>query len=201
MLCDSSTDLQTCVKLFSELTGSLNFSSSIIIHPLSHAVFCPRSHSSTCPPSFTRLSLSSVSHHLSLFLLSPQERGDPYSPSPAPSSTFYYQVDQELHQPHSSFSAAPEGPQPYAGHAPAGQLPGPASLEAERHPVRDDAPPLSTLPPVAAGDGPVLKVMEEETSPWKRRSEVDGLGLVGSGGGAELRGCTTENSDLQMTLI
>lgn len=43
--------------------------------------------------------------------------------------------------------------------------------------------------------------MEEGTSPWKRRSEVDRLGFVGSGGGAELHGCTNENSDLQMTLI
>lgn len=172
-----------------------------IMHPLSHPrvlsmqpLIHPSVHHSQ--PSF-----SSASHLLFLFLLSPQERSDPSSPSPTPSSTFYYQIHQELHQPQSSSSTASAGPQPHAGHAPPGQLPGPASLEAERRPVHDDAPPSGTLPPVAAGDGPVFKVMEENKSPWKRRREIARLGLVGSRGGDELNSCPTENSDLQITLI
>ncbi len=67
--------------------------------------------------------------------------------------------------------------------------------------VSDDAPPFGALPPVAAGDGAVFKVTEEEESPGKRRSEVARLGFVGSGDGEELDSRTTENSDLQMTLM
>ncbi|KAM9336705.1 pleckstrin homology domain-containing family A member 1-like [Symphorus nematophorus] len=132
------------------------------------------------------------------------ERSDRPSPSPTSSSTFYYPLDQELHYPQSSSGAAPAGAQPHAGHAPPGQLPGPAAVEAERRPVRDDAPPFGALPPVTAGDGAVFKVMEEEEngSPWKRHSEIARLGFGGGGGsGEELNSRTTENSDMQMTLI
>lgn len=72
-------------------------------------------------------------------------------------------------------------------------------MEAERCPVGDDAPPHGSLPPVAAGDGAVVKVTREEESPWKRRSEIARLGSDSSGG--ELSSRTTENSDLQMSLI
>ncbi|KAI3365523.1 hypothetical protein L3Q82_010134 [Scortum barcoo] len=131
------------------------------------------------------------------------DHSDYSSPSPTSSSTFYYPLKPEL-QPPQSPSAASAGPQPHAGHAPPGQLPGPAPVEAERRPVCDDAPPSGTLPPVAAGDGAVLKVMEEENqSLWKRRSEVARMGFVDwrrRRGGAE-KSRTTENSDLQITLI
>ncbi|XP_036937511.1 pleckstrin homology domain-containing family A member 1 isoform X1 [Acanthopagrus latus] len=129
------------------------------------------------------------------------ERSDHSSPSPTSSSTFYYPLDQELHYPQSSSSATSSGPQPHTGHAPPGQLPGPASVEAERRPVRDDAPPIGALPPVAAGDGAVFKVTEEIESPWKRRSEIARLGFVDGDGGEQLNSRPTENSDLQMTMI
>ncbi|XP_034426086.1 pleckstrin homology domain-containing family A member 1 isoform X2 [Hippoglossus hippoglossus] len=115
------------------------------------------------------------------------ERSDLSSPSPTSSSTFYYPLEPELHYPQSSSRRSSAGSQPHAGHAPAGQLPGPASLEAE--PVRDGGPPSGALPPVPAGDGAVLKVTENQ-SPWKRRS-----------GEEELNRCTPEKSDLQITLI
>ncbi|KAM7370347.1 hypothetical protein PAMP_009902 [Pampus punctatissimus] len=129
------------------------------------------------------------------------ERSDHSSPSPTSSSTFYYPLDQELRYPRSSPSAASAGAQPHAGHAPPGQLPGPASVETQRCPVGRDAPPCGSLPPVAAGDGAVVKVTREEESPWKRRSEIARLGFGGGGKEEELSICTTENSDLQMSLI
>lgn len=125
------------------------------------------------------------------------ERRDHPSPSPTSSSIFYYPLEPELQFPQSSSSAASADPQPHTGHAPAGQLHGPASMAA----VCDDAPPFGALPPVAAGDGAVFKVTEEDESPWKRRSEIARLGFVGSGDGEELDSRTTENSDLQMTLM
>ncbi|XP_044034545.1 pleckstrin homology domain-containing family A member 1 isoform X3 [Siniperca chuatsi] len=128
------------------------------------------------------------------------ERSDHSSPSPTSSSTFYYPFE-EIHHPQSSSSTAPSGPQPHTGYAPPGQLPGPASVEAEWRPVRDDTPPFGTVPPVAAGDGAVFKVTEENESQWKRRGEITRLGFVGSGGGEELNSRATENSDLKMTLI
>ncbi|KAM6898617.1 pleckstrin homology domain-containing family A member 1-like isoform 2-T2 [Lycodopsis pacificus] len=120
------------------------------------------------------------------------EASDHCSPSPTSSSTFYY-PDQDLLHPQPS-----AGPQLRAGLPPAGELPGPAAVEAERRPLRDDAPPLGALPPLAAGDGAVAKVTEGR-SPWKRRSE---MGFNGGGGGEEeLNGRTTEKSDMQMSLI
>ncbi|XP_031699717.1 pleckstrin homology domain-containing family A member 1 isoform X1 [Anarrhichthys ocellatus] len=120
------------------------------------------------------------------------EPSDHSSPSPTSSSTFYY-PDQDL--PHSQPSA---GPQLRAGLPPAGELPGPAPVEAERRPLRDDAPPLGALPPVTAGDGAVAKVTEDQW-PWKPHSE---MGFNGGGGGEEeLNSRTTEKSDMQMTLI
>ncbi|XP_070708460.1 pleckstrin homology domain-containing family A member 1-like isoform X1 [Pempheris klunzingeri] len=127
------------------------------------------------------------------------ERSDHSSPSPTSCSTFYYPLDQDLYRPQSSSSAPPTGPQPDPGHAPPGQLSGAASVEAEWRPVRDDAPPFGALPPVAAGDGAVLKVTEENESPWKRRSEIARMGLDGDG--EEQNSRTTDSSDLQMTLI
>ncbi|XP_035522709.1 pleckstrin homology domain-containing family A member 1 [Morone saxatilis] len=129
------------------------------------------------------------------------ERSDHSTPSPTASSTFYYPLDPELHPPQSSSSSASASPQPHTGHPPPRQLPGPASVEAEWCPVRDVAPPVSALPPVAAGDSADFKVTEEEESLWKRRSEIARLGFVGSGGGEELNSRTTEKSDLQITLI
>ncbi|XP_022599032.1 pleckstrin homology domain-containing family A member 1-like isoform X1 [Seriola dumerili] len=130
------------------------------------------------------------------------ERSDHPSPSPTSSSIFYYPLDQEPHHPHSSSGPSSAGTQPHTGHAPPGQLPGPASVEAERRSVRDDAPPFGALPPVAAGDGAVLKVTgAEDESLWKRRSEMAKLGFVGSGGEEELNRHTTENSDVSITLI
>lgn len=159
------------------------------------------------PPTESSLHPSVIHNRLSLLPLtssppsSLQERSDHSSPSPTSSSTFYYPLDQELHYPQSSSSATSAGPQPHAGHAPPGQLPGSASVEAERRPVRDDAPPFGALPPVAAGDGAVFKVTEEIESPWKRRSEIARLGFVDGDGGEQLNSRPTENSDLHMTLI
>ncbi|XP_053197845.1 uncharacterized protein LOC128381843 [Scomber japonicus] len=137
------------------------------------------------------------------------ERSDHPSPSPtSSSSTFYFALDQELHvppPPPSSSSGRPSaGAQPHAGHAPPppppGQLPGPVAVETERRPDGDDAPPHRPLPPVAAGDGAVVKVtakkaeeMEDE-SPWKRRSGIAQFGYDAGCGGEE-------DSDLQMSLI
>ncbi|XP_038164657.1 pleckstrin homology domain-containing family A member 1 isoform X1 [Cyprinodon tularosa] len=69
------------------------------------------------------------------------------SPSPTSASTFYYSVNSESLYPESS-----AGDQPHAGHSPTGQLPQPPSLAAQWSPADE-------LPPVAAGDGSVLKVM------------------------------------------
>ncbi|KAG8008863.1 Pleckstrin-like proteiny domain-containing family A member 1 [Nibea albiflora] len=122
------------------------------------------------------------------------ERSDHSSPSPTSSSTFYYPFDEEHSQ--SSSGTASAGPEPHTGLPQPRQLPGPAPVEAERRPVGDDAPPVGTLPPIAAGDGAVFEVTEDggHGSPWKRR-------LVGSGGGEELNSHTTEKADIQMTLI
>ncbi|XP_058477894.1 pleckstrin homology domain-containing family A member 1 isoform X1 [Solea solea] len=119
--------------------------------------------------------------------------------SPSYSSTFYCSLDQELHYPHSSAGVGPQ-----TGPAGSGQFPGPAAVATEWRPVRDDAPPPGTLPPVAAGDAAVVKVTEEEgdnRSPWKRHSQVAELGLVVGSEEEELHQFTAENSDLQMTLI
>ncbi|XP_029312101.1 pleckstrin homology domain-containing family A member 1 isoform X1 [Cottoperca gobio] len=124
-----------------------------------------------------------------------------YSPPSPTSSTFYYPFEPELQPPQSSSGTASAGPQLHSGHAPPGQLPGPAPVEAEWRPACDDALTFGALPPVAAGDGAVVEVAEEEESPWKRRSEIARLGFVGSGGGEELNSRTTKTSDLQMTLI
>nr|XP_046233335.1 pleckstrin homology domain-containing family A member 1 isoform X1 [Scatophagus argus]XP_046233336.1 pleckstrin homology domain-containing family A member 1 isoform X1 [Scatophagus argus] len=124
------------------------------------------------------------------------------SPITTSSSTFYYSLDQKPLHPQSPSSTTSAGPQPHTGHAPPGQLPGPASVAAEWRPVCDDAPPVSALPPVAAGDGAIFEVTEgENESPWKRRSEISRLGFVNSRGGEEPSSCTNENSDLQITLI
>ncbi|XP_050922342.1 pleckstrin homology domain-containing family A member 1 isoform X5 [Lates calcarifer] len=124
------------------------------------------------------------------------------TPSPTSSSTFYYSLDQEPYHPQSSSGALSAGSQPHAGHAPAGQLPGPASMEVEQCPVGDDAPAPGALPPVAAGDGAVLKVTKgEDESLWKRRSGAAELGFLGSGGEEELNRCTTEISNLHITLM
>ncbi len=176
---------------------TLHFSS--IHHPSIESSLC--SLYASIHPSIIHNHFSSASHFLFPLLLSLQERSDHSSPSPTSSSTFYYPLDLELQHPQSSSSTASAGPQPHTGHAPPGQLPGPASVEAEWRPVSDDAPPFGALPSVAAGDGAVFKVMEENESPWKRRSEIARLGFVDSGGGEELKSRTTENSDLQMTLI
>ncbi|TKS89351.1 Pleckstrin -like proteiny domain-containing family A member 1 [Collichthys lucidus] len=106
------------------------------------------------------------------------ERSDHSSPSPTSSSTFYYPFDEE--RPQSSSGTASAGPEPHAGHPQPRQLPGPAPVEAERRPVGDDAPPVGALPPVAAGDGAVFEVTEDDGghgSPWKRRSKIAELGL------------------------
>ncbi|XP_011604233.1 pleckstrin homology domain-containing family A member 1 isoform X1 [Takifugu rubripes] len=95
--------------------------------------------------------------------------------SQTPSSTFYLQIDPDPHQFQPS-GAPSAGPQPHTGRASPGQLPGSASVEAEWGGVSDGASPFGTLPPVAAGDGTVFKVMEGTRSLWKRRSgeELDG---------------------------
>ncbi|KAM3860012.1 pleckstrin homology domain-containing family A member 1-like [Diretmus argenteus] len=129
------------------------------------------------------------------------ERSDHSSSSPTSSSTFYYPVNQEPHYPQSP--RAPAGAQPHAGHAPAGRLPESSSLETEWRPVGrpvdgDDAPPPSAVPPLAPGDGPAFKVTardEHTESPWKRRSEV------GDGSGEELSKPSTDESDLQISLL
>ncbi|XP_045925242.1 pleckstrin homology domain-containing family A member 1 isoform X1 [Micropterus dolomieu] len=113
-------------------------------------------------------------------------------------STCWYPYE-ELHHPQSSSSTATAGPQPHAGHAPPGQLPGPATVEAKRRPVGDAAPPLGALPPVTAGDGAVFKVTEVNESPWKQHGEINQLGFVG--GGEKLNTRPAENSDLNVTLI
>uniref|UniRef100_A0A3Q2ZD36 Pleckstrin homology domain containing, family A (phosphoinositide binding specific) member 1b n=2 Tax=Kryptolebias marmoratus TaxID=37003 RepID=A0A3Q2ZD36_KRYMA len=95
------------------------------------------------------------------------ERSDSLSPPSAPTSTFYYPIDEELPLPESS-----AGAQPDAGLSPPpGQLPGPPAVEAEQRSGRHDAPPTGALPPVAAGGGAVLKVMEE-------REHEDGLLII-----------------------
>ncbi|XP_069016027.1 pleckstrin homology domain-containing family A member 1 isoform X1 [Embiotoca jacksoni] len=118
------------------------------------------------------------------------ERGDHSPPSPAPSSTFYFplELQPELHLPQSGS----EGAQPRAGLPAPGQLPGSPAVEAERRSVRDGAPPPSTLPPVAAGDGAVFQVTEEES--WRSRDEIEEEEELN-------RQRPTEKSDMQMTLI
>ncbi|XP_037342267.2 pleckstrin homology domain-containing family A member 1-like isoform X3 [Pungitius pungitius] len=83
------------------------------------------------------------------------------SSSPTSSSTFYYS-DEELHHPQSCPASA--GPQLHAGPAPAGELPGPPPMEAERRPGCHGAPPGGALPPLAAGNGAVAKVTEQSRS-------------------------------------
>uniref|UniRef100_UPI0037E99DFB pleckstrin homology domain-containing family A member 1-like isoform X1 n=1 Tax=Semicossyphus pulcher TaxID=241346 RepID=UPI0037E99DFB len=127
------------------------------------------------------------------------ERSDHSSPSPT--STFYYPFDEEPHLPQSSSGTSSAGHEPHSGHAPpAGEFPGPAPVEAEWRPVRHDAVAFSSFPPVAAGDGANFKVEEGDESLWKRRSEISPL-FVGGGGVEEPNSRTTENSDMQMTLI
>ena len=122
-------------------------------------------HPSSSPP--VHPSLLPLTPSLSVSSL--QERSD-HSPQ-APCSTFYLQIEPEPRhfQPP---GAAPARPQPHAGHSSPGQLPGSAPLEAERGRARDGAPPFSALPPVAAGDGALFKVMEKNQSPWQRRRRV-----------------------------
>ncbi|XP_054455038.1 pleckstrin homology domain-containing family A member 1 isoform X3 [Anoplopoma fimbria] len=128
------------------------------------------------------------------------ERSDLSSPSPTSCSTFYY-PDPEQHPPQSSSCCTvSSSPQLHTGLAPAGQLPGHAPVEAERRPVRDDAPPIGPFPPVAAGDGADLKVTEEDQSLWKRRSQITRRGFVG-GGEEELNSRASKKADVQMTLI
>ncbi|KAK2820140.1 hypothetical protein Q5P01_023099 [Channa striata] len=87
--------------------------------------------------------------------------------SPKPSSNFYlqpstYPLEQELHHPQCTTGSPSAGSQPLPGHAPAGQLPGHATVEAKWRPVRDDAHACGALTPVPAGDGAVHKVTKEE---------------------------------------
>ncbi|CAJ1081363.1 pleckstrin homology domain-containing family A member 1-like isoform X1 [Xyrichtys novacula] len=131
------------------------------------------------------------------------ERADCPSPSPTSASVFYYSLDEDPPLAQSSSSGASSaGPEPQFGPAPPGELPGPAALEAERRPVGDGAPPYGSVPPFSAGDGANYKVKEEESeSPWKRRSEIAQLSFVRGDGDEELNSHTTEESDLQITLI
>ncbi|MED6293327.1 hypothetical protein CHARACLAT_009553 [Characodon lateralis] len=101
------------------------------------------------------------------------------SPSPTSASTFYYSLNSESPYPESS-----AGAQPHAGHSPPGQLPRPPPMAAKWNPAHDDAVAFSALPPVAAGDGTVLKVMEV---PRYCTSDKDDL--------------NTEEPDSQMTLM
>ncbi|KAF7657940.1 hypothetical protein LDENG_00019190 [Lucifuga dentata] len=134
------------------------------------------------------------------------ERSDLSSASPTSSSTFY-SINQELHPQQSSSSSSSSsssaGAQPHARHTPSGRLPDPAAMEAEQHPVSDDAPPPGTLAPVASGDSANVKVSAEygNVLPWKRRSENTQQGLAGGDGEEEVNDLSTKNSDLQMTLI
>ncbi|XP_054605422.2 pleckstrin homology domain-containing family A member 1 isoform X1 [Nothobranchius furzeri] len=82
------------------------------------------------------------------------EHRDPPTPSSAPLSTFYY--DLELQHPESS-----AGAQPDTGHSPPGQLSGPSSVEAQQCSARDYAISVGTFPPVAAGDASALQVTED----------------------------------------
>ncbi|XP_078134814.1 pleckstrin homology domain-containing family A member 1-like isoform X2 [Sander vitreus] len=129
------------------------------------------------------------------------ERSDHSSSSPTSSSTFYYPSGPEPHHPQCSSIGASARPQLHAGHAPPGQLRGPAPVEAEQRPDRVDAPPFGALPPVAAGDAALFQITEEDDSPWKQHSEMARRGFAGSRGGEELNSRTTENTDRQMTLI
>lgn len=162
-----------------------------ITHPLSHCCVLSMHPFIHLSLHHSYPSLSSPSHFLSL--LSLQEHSDLSS-----ASTCWYPYE-ELHHPQSSSSTATTGPQPHAGHAPPGQLPGPATVEAKRRPVGDAAPPLGALPPVTAGDGAVFKVTDVNESPWKQHGEINQLGFVG--GGEKLNTRPTENSDLNVTLI
>ncbi|MEQ2161391.1 hypothetical protein GOODEAATRI_009173 [Goodea atripinnis] len=107
----------------------------------------------------------------------PTEHND--SPSPTSASTFYYSLNSEPPYPESS-----AGAQPHAGHSPPGQLPWPPPMAAKWNPARDDAVAFSALPPVAAGGGAVLKVMEV---PRYCTGDKDDL--------------NTEEPDSQMTLM
>ncbi|KAK5851303.1 hypothetical protein PBY51_002106 [Eleginops maclovinus] len=117
------------------------------------------------------------------------------------SSTFYYSLDTEPPHPEPPSGPSSAGPQLHAGHAPPGQFPRSAAVEAERRAAGDDAAAFCALPPVAAGDGAVLQVAEEDQSPWKRRSEIVRQGFAGSDSDEELNSRTMEKPDLQMTLI
>lgn len=72
-------------------------------------------------------------------------------------------------------------------------------MEAEWRPVCDDARPLGALPTVAAGDGAVLKVTNNDMllPEFAQLRFVSG----GGGGGEEMNLHTTEKSDLQVTII
>ncbi|XP_068610356.1 pleckstrin homology domain-containing family A member 1 isoform X3 [Brachionichthys hirsutus] len=129
------------------------------------------------------------------------ERCDHPPLSPASSSNFFYACDEELQNPQSSSNTASAGPQPHTGHPAAGQLPEPAPMEAKWRPVSDDAAPIDALPPFAAGDSADFQVAEENESPWKRRSKLSKMEIVGNDGGEELGSHITEKSDLQVTLI
>ncbi|XP_039644657.1 pleckstrin homology domain-containing family A member 1-like isoform X1 [Perca fluviatilis] len=134
----------------------------------------------------------------------PKERSDHSSSSPTSYSTFYYPCGPEPHHPQSSSVGATARPQLHAGHAPPGQLRGPAPVEAKRRPDRDDASPVGALPPVAAGDAALFQITEEDDddeSPWKQHSEMAQWGFAGSRGGDQLNSQTTENTDRQITLI
>ncbi|XP_031170813.1 pleckstrin homology domain-containing family A member 1 isoform X3 [Sander lucioperca] len=131
------------------------------------------------------------------------ERSDHSSSSPTSSSTFYYPSGPEPHHPQSSSVGASARPQLHAGHAPPGQLRGPAPVEAKRRPDGDVAPPFGALPPVAAGDAALFQITaeEEDDSPWKQHSEMARQGFAGSRGGKELNSRTTDKTDRQITLI
>ncbi|XP_035853322.1 pleckstrin homology domain-containing family A member 1 isoform X2 [Sander lucioperca] len=133
----------------------------------------------------------------------PNERSDHSSSSPTSSSTFYYPSGPEPHHPQSSSVGASARPQLHAGHAPPGQLRGPAPVEAKRRPDGDVAPPFGALPPVAAGDAALFQITaeEEDDSPWKQHSEMARQGFAGSRGGKELNSRTTDKTDRQITLI
>ncbi|XP_041830202.1 pleckstrin homology domain-containing family A member 1 isoform X1 [Melanotaenia boesemani] len=115
------------------------------------------------------------------------EPSDPPSPSSAPSLSFRYALNSEPRPPGSSSAGA----QPNAGHASPGQLPGPPPVEAQRRSVDGGAAPVHAVPPVAAGDGAVLQVMEVDALPREHSSN----------GETQPSGRPPQNFDKQMTLM
>lgn len=176
------------------LLGAWSDASRFLTPPVTHSLIVAIIH----PPFYpTRPSVRlTIILCLSSFASSPRQDLNDSPPLPTSCSTFYYPIEPDTV---SAASSCPAGPQPPAGAASAGELPGPPAVETEWRPVRLKTPPLSTLPPVPAGGGPASRVTEEL---WKQHREVTRKGSVSSEEAEEvLNSRAADCSDLEMTLM